>query len=73
MNQLDQLGSLGKAFLVHTAVFNRGCGSRMELGKRTFEEIRLLYDSSVVIASLETLLALRTAVLRAEVAGRGWN
>jgi hypothetical protein len=41
--------------------------------KRIFEEIRSAYDSFVVIAGPETLLALRTAVLRAEVAGRGWN
>jgi hypothetical protein len=41
--------------------------------KGLFEKIRLLYNSSVIIASLETFLALRTAVLRAEVAGRGWN
>jgi hypothetical protein len=45
----------------------------MEIGKRTFEEIRFFHNSLVAIASLASLLALRTAVLRAEVAGRGWN
>jgi hypothetical protein len=45
----------------------------MEIGKRTFEEIRSSHNSLVVIASLETFLALRTAVLRAEVAGREWK
>jgi hypothetical protein len=45
----------------------------MEIGKRDIKKIRSVWGNLVVIASLETLLALRTAVLRAEVAGRGWN
>jgi hypothetical protein len=45
----------------------------MEIGKRTFEEIRSVCGSLIVTASPASLLALRTAVLRAEVAGRGWN
>jgi hypothetical protein len=44
------------------------------IGKKgLFEKIRSAYNSLVVVASPASLLALRTAVLRAEVAGRGWN
>jgi broad-specificity NMP kinase len=45
----------------------------MEIGKRDIEKIRSVWGSLVAITSLVSLLALRTAVLRAEVAGRGWN